>query len=360
MRGSNVALGLGLAGVGYLGYRMLVARAATDLQGLIAFVTGGSRGLGLCLARELAQAGCRVAIAARDPRELEAAVQDFEGRGVEVLALVGDLGHEETAAGMIRQVVAHFGGLDLLVLNAGEQVVAPLEDLTSEDFVRAWHHNLLTAVYPTLAALPLMQARGQGTLVYLDSLAGRVPAPHMLPYAVAKAGLRALAHGLVVELAGRGIEVLTVVPGFLRTGANAHTRFGGQAHREFTWFSLAESLPGLSLDAERAARRIVQAIRHRERELTLGAWAAALGWLHDDFPRSTLAGLGLVARMLPGPGGGGTARQLGLELATPLAPGWLTRMNNEAAVRLNQYGGSHEPSAAHALQVGLGDEADSP
>ena len=112
-----------------------------------------------------------------------------------------------------------------------------------------------------LAALPVMRRQGHGRIVTIASIGGKLSVPHLLPYSTAKFAAVGFSEGLRAEL-GRGpVTVTTVVPGLMRTGSHLQARFTGQADKEFTWFALGASLPLVSMDAERAARQIIGAVR---------------------------------------------------------------------------------------------------
>ncbi len=127
----------------------------------------------------------------------------------------------------------------------------------------------LAPVRLALAALPVMRRQGHGRIVTIASIGGKLSVPHLLPYCTAKFAAVGFSQGLRAEL-GRGpVTVTTVVPGLMRTGSHLQARFTGQAGKEFTWFALGASLPLISMDAERAARQITEAIRGRRPEIIL-------------------------------------------------------------------------------------------
>ncbi|MNY03412.1 putative ketoacyl reductase [compost metagenome] len=277
-------------------------------------ITGGSRGLGLLLAREFARQGCRLAICARDEAELERARQDLEAHGAEVLAVRCDVSDREQAEKLVAVVGAHYGAIDVLVNNAGIIQVGPAEAMTHEDFARIMAINFYGALHTTLAVLPRMRARRYGRIVNIDSIGGRVSSPHLLPYHCAKFALRGFSEGLRVEVAKDGIAVTTILPGLMRTGSPLNAWFKGQQAKEFLWFALADSWPGLSQDAERSARKIVDATRRGIGETTLSWQALALGIAHDLFPNLTLDAFALVNRLMPSADGAGTAGRQGKEV----------------------------------------------
>jgi NAD(P)-dependent dehydrogenase (short-subunit alcohol dehydrogenase family) len=343
--------------VAWLGWQLLQQRREMDLRGRSVLITGGSRGLGLLLAREFARHGCRIGICARDAQELEHARQELAEAGVEVRAEQCDVARQEEVERWIRESEEAFGGIDVLVNNASIIQVGPLETMTVEDFQRAMEINFFGGVYASLAALPGMRRREGGRIVNITSIGGKVAVPHLLPYDAAKFAMVGFSEGLRSELARDGIAVTTVVPGLMRTGSPTNAWFKGEQEAEYTWFSLGDATPLSAMNAERAARRIVQATRRGEAEVTLTWQAKLLRLAHDLFPGATADALGVVNRVLPDAGGGGTEQVRGMHLATPLSPSPLTALMNRAARRNNEYGGTPVPSPEHAEQAGLTTES---
>jgi NAD(P)-dependent dehydrogenase (short-subunit alcohol dehydrogenase family) len=305
----------------------------------VALVTGASRGLGLLIAREQAARGYRVAICARDADELADAESDLAARGAEVFAVRCDVADREQVGQMVRSVIDRFGGLDVLVNNAGIIEVAPLAAMTLDDFTDAHAVMFWGTLYPTLAALPHLLERGHGRIVNITSIGGKISVPHLLPYSCAKFATVGFSEGLRAELAGTGVTVTTVVPGLMRTGSHLRAYFKGERRKEFAWFAVAASLPGLSMDAERAAARIVAAGLAGRVELILTP-AAKLGVrIHGLFPGATVRALGAVNRMLPksaGPGEPATGLVASAELDSTLVRA-ATVLGRSAAKRFHQH-----------------------
>jgi NAD(P)-dependent dehydrogenase (short-subunit alcohol dehydrogenase family) len=288
-----------VAGIGLLGREFVRRRRAADLRGQVALVTGGSRGLGYLLARDLIREGCRVAICARDEQELERARHDLGQGGAPMLAVPCDVTDRAQVQDMVRAVVSRFGFIDVLVNNAGNIRVGPVSTMTIEDFEAGMNTMFWGVVYPTLTVLPEMRTRDKGRIVNITSIGGRVSVPHLVPYSCAKFAAVAFSEGLRAELAGEGITVTTVVPGLMRTGSHLNAEFKGRHEAEMTWFSLAASLPGISMDAERAAGQIVHAIKRGDSAVTLTIPANVLERIHGLVPGTTTDVLGLVNRLLP-------------------------------------------------------------
>jgi NAD(P)-dependent dehydrogenase (short-subunit alcohol dehydrogenase family) len=314
-----------------------------DRRDGVALVTGASRGLGLLIARELAARGYRLAICARDEAELADAEADLTGRGAEVLAVRCDVADREQVDELVRSVVDRFGRLDVVVNNAGVIEVAPVAAMTVDDFADAHDVMFWGTLYPTLAALPHLLAQGHGRIVNVTSIGGKISAPHLLPYNCAKFAAVGFSEGLRAELSGTGVTVTTVVPGLMRTGSHVRAYFKGDRRREYAWFAVAASLPVLSMDAERAARRVVNAGTAGRAELILTP-AAKLGVrVHGVFPGTTTRALGLVNRVLPASAGPTGPAVTGLVASAELDSALVrvaTTLGRSAAQRFHQYAGA--------------------
>jgi NAD(P)-dependent dehydrogenase (short-subunit alcohol dehydrogenase family) len=333
---------LAAAGLGVMGRALLNRAEEADLQGQVALITGGSRGLGLLLAREFGREGCRIAICARDGKELQRARGDLAREGLEVQAVVCDVTDERQVAHLIDEVTRHYGRIDILVNNAGIIQVGPVQVMKRADYEQAMDLMFWGVFNVTQAALPRMLERRSGRIVNITSVGGKVAVPHLLPYVCAKFAAVGFSEGLHAELAGKGIIVTTIVPGEMRTGSFEQARFKGKQEAEFTWFAASSSLPFMSMDAERAARQIVEATKRGEAERILSLPAAVMARFHGLFPGATGNLLGLANRFLPSADGGTGETARGAEVhdraETPLLNG-LTRLGQSAARRFNEQGG---------------------
>ncbi|MBB4932708.1 NAD(P)-dependent dehydrogenase (short-subunit alcohol dehydrogenase family) [Lipingzhangella halophila] len=317
-------------------YRARKRRPVADLRGRTVLVTGGSRGLGLLLARGFGAAGCRVVICARDDDELQRALKDLSARDIDAHGLVCDLRDPAETATMVERASGS-GGLDIVVNNAGEIQVAPVDATTRGAFESAMGAMFWGPRDVADAALPHLRERG-GTLVNITSIGGKVSPPHLLPYSCAKFAQVALSEGLDAELSKSGVRVLTVVPGLMRTGSHRRAVFSGAPAREYTWFALGASLPLVSMSGERAASRIVEAVRCRQRYLVLHPLTRAAMATHGAFPRLTLMGLRTMNRVLPE--SAGEPATSGLDASARADNALLralTRLNDRASERLNQF-----------------------
>jgi short-subunit dehydrogenase len=290
---------------GVLAGAILTARRAhDDLHGEVAVVTGASRGLGLLLARELAGQGCPLVICARDAAELERAADELRAAGAEVTTVACDVTDEATPQLLIDTAVQRYGRLDILLSNAGVIQVGPVQAAQIGHYEMAMNTMALAPARLALTALPVMRRQGHGRIVTIGSIGGKISVPHLLPYSTAKFAAVGFSEGLRAEL-GRGpVTVTTVVPGLMRTGSHLQARFTGQASKEFTWFSLGASLPLVSMDAERAARQIIAAVRQRRAEIILTPAGQLVSRAAGIVPGLTSEILHLVQRLaLPAPAG---------------------------------------------------------
>ncbi len=342
------------------GLRRALRREA-DITGDVVVITGGSRGLGLQLAYEFARHNCRLVICGRDPHSLRRAERELHDFGADVLAVVCDVSDREQVERLVQQTRDRFGPVEILVNNAGTIDIAPLPSQPLESFERAMDVMYWGTIYPTLAVLAEMKARRYGRIVNVTSIGGKASVPHLMPYSGAKFAAVGFSEGLRAELAGSGVLVTTIVPGLMRTGSFLNAFARGQRAREYAWFSLAASLPLLSMDATQAARQIVEATRRGEAERTLSVPAQLLARLNGLFPGLTADVNGLANRLLPRPGS--RERERGLDVHQQLPPGqrsllsWLTALGWEGALRLNQL--SPEEKQA-VLQQQAADERGAP
>jgi len=307
-----------------------------DLGGKVVLITGGSRGLGLVMAREFGREGARLAICARDSEELLRARDDLERAGFTAFSTPCDLTDPAQIEAMVRSVRDRYGRIDVLVNNAGRIQVGPMETMTLEDYDEAMKVHFWAPLHATLAVLPEMRERKEGRIVNISSFGGKIGIPHLLPYSASKFALTGLSEGLRVELAKDGISVTTVCPGLMRTGSPPNASFKGQHRAEYAWFSINDALPFLSISAESAARRIVTACKRGEAEILLSLPAEIGVPFHALFPGLTSELLAWINTLLPGPGGIGTEKAKGKESYSELSPSWLTALSDQAARRNNE------------------------
>ncbi|HVJ93607.1 MAG TPA: SDR family NAD(P)-dependent oxidoreductase [Labilithrix sp.] len=295
----TAALALALA---RLALEVKQRRRAVRLRGATAIVCGASRGLGRSIALELARRGVtKIGICSRREHDLDSVAAALVKEGVSVCAESCDLSKREDVDRFIGSACARLGPIDVLVTNASTISVGPSAILSKEDFDEAMASIFYTALNPTFAVLPNMRRRGSGTIAMVTSIGGRIGVPHLAPYCAAKFATMGLAESLRAELAADGVHVLTVVPGLMRTGSHVHAQFKGDCEREYAWFGASATAPLISIDADRAARRIVSAIARGDVEVTFTPEARVAPLVREIAPNLFAETMALVARFLPRP-----------------------------------------------------------
>jgi short-subunit dehydrogenase len=336
------AAAVGTAAVAAVVIARTVRARSNRLRGKTVLITGSSRGLGLAMAEEFSRRGARIVLTARDAEELERARAILVGREAiagpdEVLVLPADLRKPENAESLIDSVTRTWGNIDVLVNNAGIITVGPVEDQTVEDFREVMDTNFFSGLHCTLAVLPRMLERRAGTIVNITSIGGKVAVPHLLPYSASKFAEVGFSEGLHAELRDKGVHVLTVCPGLMRTGSHVNALFSGDAEREYRWFSLGATTPLVSTSAQRAARRIVRAVMARETEIAITPQAILASRLAQVSPELTGMIMAAVNRFLPVASPDKSARVRGID-ARGMEPVPAKRLGLAAAKRYNEIG----------------------
>lgn len=325
-------------------------RRHVSLDHAVVLITGGSRGLGLALAREFARHASRLALVARDPSELQRAADSLRATGAEVFTIAADIRDRAAAEDAVNKTLAHYGQIDVLVNNAGIITVGPLEDMTLHDF----EDSLATHAWGPLslmkAVAPQMKARGGGRIVNIASIGGKIAVPHLAAYALGKFALVGLSDAFRAELAKDRIRVTTVCPGLLRTGSHLNAVFKGQSRREYGWFALAGATPATSIGARRAARQIVRACRDGRPQLIITRQAKLAVLLAALFPNLAALILQTVNKLLPAPVQKGDTRKLGKELPENLPMHFATRLLRAASAENNERGSPDGDAAPRAAR----------
>ena len=202
--------------------------SAAGVAGKVALVTGGSRGIGRAIAHALTAAGANVVITGRDQAALDAAAQVPAASGKIQIARV-DVQQPEDAARAVDTAVTTFGGLDVLINNAGVGVFANVADMSVADWQRTLDTNLSGVFYCCHAAIPHLRSRGGGWIINISSLAGRNPFAGGAAYCASKAGLNAFAEALMLEVRYDNIRVSTIMPG------SVDTDFGHSSSKNADW-----------------------------------------------------------------------------------------------------------------------------
>ena len=313
-------------------------RHAIDFAGRNVLITGGSRGLGLVIARQLAEEGARLCLFARDEPELARARVQLEAAGAsDLITLRCDIRRLADVRAAIDTLLQTWSGIDVLVNNAGVIQVGPLEHMTHDDFDNAMATHFWGPLHLIQECVPSMRRRGFGRIVNISSIGGRVAVPHLAPYSASKFALTGLSDAVRAELSRYGIRVTTVIPGLMRTGSPRNAQMKGQHAAEYAWFAISDALPGLSISAESAARRIIEACRHGDPHLTFTLPARLAIWADAVAPSLVAAAMMAVARVLPGPTGSeGDRQKPGRESESRWAPSPVTTLSDKAAMANNE------------------------
>ena len=313
------------------------ANALRKLRSKTVLITGGSRGLGLEIARQCLQHGARVAFCGRTSRQVSEAARELQDQFGEqqVLGMQCDITQEDDVSAFVRDALRSFSQIDVLINNAGFIQVGPRELMKREDYEEALATHFWGPYLMVQAALPAL-IKSQGRVVNIASIGGKVSVPHLLPYSTSKFALVGFSEGLSIELARHGVSVTTVCPGLMRTGSAVNAWFKGQYRKEYTWFSIGSSLPLLTCTAESAARQILVAAMQRKSSLTFPLSTRLATLAHQVAPAASMCVLRAINKLLPRPGGIGVSRAKGYRSQTRWSPSMLTILGDRAAQRNNE------------------------
>jgi 3-oxoacyl-[acyl-carrier protein] reductase len=225
-----------------------------SLRGRVALVTGGSRGIGKAAVLGLAELGANVVINyAQDEAAAKATVSEAEAEGVQALAVQADVSLLEEAKRLVRVTLEEYGRLDILVCNAGIWEGAPVEEISEELWDRVLDINLKGTWTICREAVPSMKRQGFGRIVIVSSTAGQRGEANVSNYAASKGGQLSFTKSLATELAGHGITVNAVAPGWVETEMNREV-FADGSYRQ----AIEKTIPlGRVASAEDVARPII-------------------------------------------------------------------------------------------------------
>ena len=334
-KGALRAVGFGLGG--YAAYRAVTSQMRRfDFRDRAVVITGGSRGLGLVIARRLADEGAKLAICARNEQELHRAAQELRGRGAQVFSYACDITHEDRLKNFLANARYELGPIDVLINDAGLIQVGPIETQTQKDYEEALAIHFWAPLVAMQQVIPEMRRRGEGRIVNISSFGGKIGVPHMAPYCASKFALNGLSQAFRAELIRHGIYVTTVCPGLMRTGSPRHALFKGRHREEYAWFSIGAGMPGLSISADAAARKVINACRYGRAMLTISLPAKLGASLNVLAPELVADLSALAASLMPSPGGVGTTAVEGSGSTSGWSPSMLTILNERAAIANNE------------------------
>lgn len=326
---------------GELPKQFLARKRKLDFRDKTVVITGGSRGLGLELARLLAQEGANIAICARDEDELDRAQSELRQYGISVYVQTCDITDKVQVEHFADNVRQALGPVDVLINNAGVIIVTPYEHATEDDFREAMDTNFWAAFHMINAVLPQMLAgstgkSGRGRIVNIASFGGKVSVPHLLTYSTSKFALVGYSEGLRAELQQKGIYVTTICPGLIRTGSPRNATFKGQNEKEYAVFKIGDSMPFLTIDSTDCAREIIDACRNGEAERIITLPAKVGAAIQGSAPNLISELMTVLNGTLPDPGGIGERHAFGKDSESSLSESVLTTLTDEAAERNNE------------------------
>lgn len=285
-------------------------------------ITGGSRGLGLALARAFLREGAHVTLLARDPDELEQAkdmLLDYfpEEDLKQVLTIPCDVTQPDELSRAFQQTEDHFGHLDVLVNNAGNIAVGPFKAMEQGDFDAQVNLQLNTVVNAVRLVRPYFRKHIGGRIVNISSIGGKISVPHMTPYCAGKFALAGFSEAVAAEMEPH-IHVTTVYPGLMRTGSPIQAVFKGDHEKEYAWFTTGDILPWISVSADHAAWQIIEGVRNGDSRVVFPMVSKVGMWANVLFPETFATVMRTVARFMPH--GDSPIRKTGAE-----SRGWLEK-----------------------------------
>jgi len=259
--------------------------AIVHLNGKVVLITGASRGIGEACARAFARRGARLILTARSVETLERIRREIDA--AKVRALAADLERPEQVAELANRALECWGGVDVLVNNAGVGLYVPGWRADADLVRRMTQVNFFAPCQLIAGLAPAMRRRGEGVIVNVSSVAGKVPLPWLTLYSATKAAMNALSDGLRMELRGTGVRVVSVCPGYVRTDFAEHA-LGGRIPA-----SLA-SRRRFAITAQECAAAIVEGVEKEKRTVVTPRSGWVLVALARVLPRAADA---LLARL---------------------------------------------------------------
>jgi NADP-dependent 3-hydroxy acid dehydrogenase YdfG len=258
-----------------------------NLSSRVVLITGASAGIGAATARELARAGCRLALAARRKDRLEELARELKLRhDTDALIQVVDVQQPKQVGAMVETAARHFGHLDVLINNAGVLRMAPLVQMPDKDMADLMDINFWPVIHATRAVVPIMAAHGGGHIINVASGVSRRGLPYMTVYSATKWALAGLTEGLRLELAPKNIRLTTVYPGVIDTDM---PRTVDRSRLPAEYPDHARS----RVPVERVARAIARAVRKQPVEVYVPGWLRYAAWVCAICP-------GVVDRVMRG------------------------------------------------------------
>ena len=336
MKMKHFMLGGAVVG-GLLATRMLnKQKRFLELPNRVVLITGGTRGLGLVMARRLAKKGAKVAICGRDQDSIDGASEQLGKLTADFLCIKCDVTSKSEVKEMVEQIREHWGEVEVLINNAGIIQVGPIENMQEEDYQRSLEVHFWGAYNLIQEVLPAMKTAGSGRIVNIASINAKVSFPHLLPYTVGKYALSGFSEGITSELANYGIRVTSVYPGLMRTGSPRNIDVKARHKKEYAWFKVSDSLPVLSMSAEKAASEIIKSMQYGSKILNLGWPTKIATFIEGIAPGLNIRIFELANKFLPDPVVSDYSEQKGYESESEITNSAFTRKTEIAEEKNNQ------------------------
>jgi short-subunit dehydrogenase len=303
-----------------------------DYKNKNVLIVGGSRGLGLEIARQMLELKAKIILVARDAQELERAKEMLGSENV--FTVVSDISDKTQIENAISTIKSKHGYIDVLINCAGEIKVGSLDSMTIDDYEYAMKVHYWGPLYSMLAVLPAMRSRKSGRIVNISSIGGKVSIPHLLPYCASKHALVGLSDGMRNELLKENIYITTVCPGLMRTGSHVNANFKGHNKIEYAWFTLLNAFPLASVPVQEAAHQIIEACANGQAELIISLPAQILAKARALFPGELSEVFGFSNRFLPE--SNNIEAKTGRESQSVVSPSLLTVLADKAVIPNNE------------------------
>ncbi len=249
------------------------------LQDKVAIITGAASGIGKDIAKTFCREGAKVCIADLKLKAAQVVVDEIEKDGGTAIAAAMDVTSEGQVDAGVQQAVDHFGGIDVLVSNAGIQHIDPIDELSFDDWRKVISIHLDGAFLTTKACLPHMYKAGRGSVIYMGSVHSKEASPLKAPYVTAKHGLLGLCKTVAIEGAKHGVRAYAICPGFVRT--------------PLVEKQIPEQAQELGISEEEVIRNVMLK-ETVDAEFTTTADVAELVVLFASFPTNALTGQSIV------------------------------------------------------------------
>ena len=247
-----------------------------QVAGKVVMITGASMGIGEAIAKTFVQNGARVVLLSRDSGRVEAARARI-GFPDQTLALACDVRHREEIDRVIGLTLHHFQRIDVWINNAGRGILSSLASVSMADCRDVFDTNFFSTLEGMKAVIPIMRQQGTGTVINISSVAGHIPLPFHSIYSGTKFAMNAIGKAARVELAGSGIHVMTVCPGYVRTDFGANAIKGEE-------YKAVRPRAARGISAERVARAVLRGYLKRKREVIVPWFMHPVVKLYQFFP----------------------------------------------------------------------------